>query len=250
MIRLIIFLSLLSKMYNSLVRVFLLLYFFIFSSFLLSDEISDPFENLNRKTFEFNENLDEKFARPVAEAYSKFPPKIKIGISNFFNNLEEVDTFVNQLLQGKPKQSINDLTRFVINTTVGLGGFIDVASKIGLERHEEDFGQTLAVWGVGQGPYVMLPVLGPSTLRDTLSRPVSSFLSVTFHMTETDVNIALKGIDAIETREKLLGVESLLSGDKYSFVKDAYIQSMLYEIKDGIDVQDDFIDDMDDFLID
>jgi len=232
------------------VRAFVFIYIFIFSSFLLSDEVNDPFENLNRKTFEFNENLDEKFARPVAEAYSKFPPKIKIGISNFFNNLEEVDTFVNQLLQGKPKQSINDLTRFVINTTVGLGGFIDVASKIGLERHEEDFGQTLAVWGVGQGPYVMLPVLGPSTLRDTLSRPVSSFLSVTFHMTETDVNIALKGIDAIETREKLLGVESLLSGDKYSFVKDAYIQSMLYEIKDGIDVQDDFIDDMDDFLID
>ena len=231
-------------------RAFVFIYIFIFSSFLLSDEVKDPFENLNRKTFEFNENLDEKFARPVAEAYSKFPPKIKIGISNFFNNLEEVDTFVNQLLQGKPKQSINDLTRFVINTTVGLGGFIDVASKIGLERHEEDFGQTLAVWGVGQGPYVMLPVLGPSTLRDTLSRPVSSFLSVTFHMTETDVNIALKGIDAIETRERLLDVESLLSGDKYSFVKDAYIQSMNYEIKDGIDVEDEFIDDMDDFLID
>ena len=231
-------------------RVFVLIYIFIFSSFLSSDETKDPFENLNRKTFEFNENLDENFVMPVAEAYSKFPPKIKIGISNFFNNLEEVDTFVNQLLQGKPKQSINDLTRFLINTTVGLGGFIDVASKIGLERHEEDFGQTLAVWGVGQGPYIMLPVLGPSTLRDTLSRPVSSFLSVTFHMTETDVNIALKGIDAIETREKLLGIESLLSGDKYSFVKDAYIQSMMYEIKDGIDVKDDFIDDMDDFLID
>ena len=231
-------------------RVFVFIYIFIFSSFLSSDETKDPFENLNRKTFEFNENLDENFVMPVAEAYSKFPPKIKIGISNFFNNLEEVDTFVNQLLQGKPKQSINDLTRFVINTTVGLGGFIDVASKIGLERHEEDFGQTLAVWGVGQGPYIMLPVLGPSTLRDTLSRPVSSFLSVTFHMTETDVNIALKGIDAIETREKLLGIESLLSGDKYSFVKDAYIQSMMYEIKDGIDVKDDFIDDMDDFLID
>jgi phospholipid-binding lipoprotein MlaA len=96
----------------------------------------------------------------------------------------------------------------------------------------------------------MLPILGPSTLRDTLSRPVSSFLSVTFHMTETDVNIALKGMDAIETREKLLDVEALLSGDKYAFVKDAYIQSIYYEIKDGIDVEDDFIDDMDDFLID
>ena len=220
------------------------------STHVFGDEVNDPFENLNRKTFEFNENMDEKILKPIAETYSELPPKIKLVFSNFFNNLEEVDTFVNQLLQGKPKESINDFTRFIINTTIGLGGFIDVASKVGLERHEEDFGQTLAVWGVGQGPYIMLPILGPSTLRDTLSRPVSSFLSVTFHMTETDVNLALKGMDAIETREKLLDVEALLSGDKYAFVKDAYIQSMYYEIKDGEDVEDDFINDMDDFLID
>ena len=220
------------------------------STHAFGDDVNDPFENLNRKTFEFNENMDEKILKPIAEAYSELPPKIKLGFSNFFNNLEEVDTFVNQLLQGKPKESINDFTRFIINSTIGLGGFIDVASKVGLERHEEDFGQTLAVWGVGQGPYIMLPILGPSTLRDTLSRPVSSFLSVTFHMTETDVNLALKGMDAIETREKLLDVEALLSGDKYAFVKDAYIQSMYYEIKDGEDVEDDFINDMDDFLID
>jgi phospholipid-binding lipoprotein MlaA len=222
----------------------------IFTAAIYSNEVNDPFENINRKTFEFNENLDEKILKPTAKFYSKFPPRIKNGITNFFNNLEEVDTCVNQLLQGKPKKSANDLTRFLINSTVGLGGFIDVASKMGLERHEEDFGQTLAVWGVGEGPYIMLPALGPSTLRDTFSKPVSSFLSVTFHMTETDVNIALKSIDAIETRERLLDVESLLSGDKYAFVKDAYIQSIQYEVKDGIDVQDDFVDDMDDFLID
>ena len=222
----------------------------IFSGGIYSNEVNDPFENINRKTFEFNENLDEKILKPTAKFYSKFPPRIKNGITNFFNNLEEVDTCVNQLLQGKPKKSANDLTRFLINSTVGLGGFIDVASTMGLERHEEDFGQTLAVWGVGEGPYIMLPGLGPSTLRDTFSKPVSSFLSVTFHMTETDVNIALKSIDAIETRERLLDVESLLSGDKYAFVKDAYIQSIKYEVKDGINVQDDFVDDMDDFLID
>ena len=230
-------------------RIFIIISF-IFSATIYSSEVNDPFENINRKTFEFNENLDEKILKPTAKFYSKFPPRIKNGITNFFNNLEEVDTCVNQLLQGKPKKSANDLTRFLINSTVGLGGFIDVASKMGLERHEEDFGQTLAVWGVGEGPYIMLPGLGPSTLRDTFSRPVSSFLSVTFHMTETDVNIALKSIDAIETRERLLDVESLLSGDKYAFVKDAYIQSIKYEVKDGIDVQDDFVDDMDDFLID
>jgi len=230
-------------------RIFIVISF-IFSATIYASEVNDPFENINRKTFEFNENLDEKILKPTAKFYSKFPPRIKNGITNFFNNLEEVDTCVNQLLQGKPKKSANDLTRFLINSTVGLGGFIDVASKMGLERHEEDFGQTLAVWGVGEGPYIMLPGLGPSTVRDTFSRPVSSFLSVTFHMTETDVNIALKSIDAIETRERLLDVESLLSGDKYAFVKDAYIQSIKYEVKDGIDVQDDFVDDMDDFLID
>ena len=227
---------------------FLSVIFFI--NYLSADEVRDPYENFNRKTFEFNEKLDEKILRPIAKTYSKFPPKVKNGVSNFFNNLEDVETSINQLLQGKPKKSINDISRFIINSTIGLGGFIDVASKIGLERHEEDFGQTLAVWGVGQGPYIMLPGLGPSTLRDTFSRPVSSFTSVTFHMTDADVNIALKTIDAIETRERLLDVESLLSGDKYSFVKDAYIQSLNYEIADGIDVQDDFIDDMEDFLID
>ena len=216
----------------------------------VTEEVNDPFEEINRKTYAFNEKLDEILVKPIAETYSKAPPKIKNGVTNFFNNLEEVDTFINQLLQGKPKKSLNDLTRFIINTTIGLGGFIDVASRMGLQRHEEDFGQTLAVWGVSEGPYIMLPFLGPSTLRDTVSRPVSSFLSVSFHMTETDVNIALKSIDALETRERLLDVESLLSGDKYSFVKDAYIQSIMYEVKDGINVDDSFVDDMEDFLID
>jgi Surface lipoprotein len=207
-------------------------------------------KELNRKTFESNEKLDSTILRPTAEVYSNFPPKVKTGVTNFFNNLEEIDTSVNQLLQGKPKKALNDMTRFIINSTIGIAGLFDVASKMGLERHEEDFGQTLAVWGVPEGPYIMLPFLGPSTLRDTASLPVSSFLSVPFHMTDTDANIALKSIDALETRERLLEVESLISGDKYSFVKDAYNQSMDYEIKDGIDVKDDFVDDMDDFLID
>ena len=228
----------------------LLITIFLLVPIVISEEVSDPFEDLNRVAFQFNENLDENFLKPIAKTYSRFPPKIKLGVTNFFNNLEDVETSLNQFLQGKPKKSLNDITRFIINSTIGLAGFIDVASKIGLDRHEEDFGQTLAVWGVGSGPYIMLPAFGPSTLRDTLSRPVSSFSSITFHMTDADVNIALKSIDAIETRERLLDVESLLSGDRYSFVKDAYMQSMSYEIKDGIDVEDKFIDDMDDFLID
>ena len=222
----------------------------LFSSFISSEEVSDPFEDINRLTFEINETLDKVIARPTANFYSKFPTPIKKGVTNLFDNLEEINTSVNQALQGKPLIALNDISRFVINSTIGIAGIFDVATAMGLKRHEEDFGQTLAVWGVPAGPYVMLPVLGPHTLRDLLGRPVSSFLSVTFHMTESDVNFGLNMIDALETRERLLEVESLLSGDKYYFVRDSYIQYLDYEIKDGINVQDDFADDMDDFLID
>ena len=226
------------------------LIFILFNSSLYAEDINDPFEDINRVTFEFNESLDRIFLKPVATTYSKAPKPIKKGDTNFFNNLEEVETTVNQVLQGKPMLALNDLTRFVINSTIGLGGFIDVGTKIGLTRHEEDFDQTLALWGVPSGPYIMLPALGPSSLRDTLSRPFSSFLSVTFHMTESDVNIALKGIDALETRERLLEIESLIYGDRYDFVKDSYIQYLNYEVKDGVDVEDEFLEEMDDFLID
>lgn len=226
------------------------LIFILFCSSLYSEGIDDPFEGFNRATFEFNESLDRNFLKPVAQAYSKTPKPLKKGVTNFFNNLEEVETSVNQLLQGKPLKAINDLSRFVINTTVGIAGVFDFASKIGLVRHEEDFDQTLALWGIPSGPYIMLPALGPSTVRDTLSRPFTSFLSVTFHMTEADVNLVLKSMDALETRERLLEIESLIYGDRYDFVKDSYVQYMEYEVKDGIGVQDEFLDEMDDFLID
>lgn len=222
---------------------------FLSVSLIYAEDINDPFEDINRITFKFNESLDNNFLKPVALTYSKTPKPIKKGISNFFDNLEEIETSVNQILQGKPKLAINDFSRFIINSTIGLGGFLDVATKIGLTRHEEEFDQTLALWGVPSGPYIMLPGLGPSTLRDTLARPFSSFLSVTFHMTESDVNLALKGMDALETRERLLEIESLIYGDRYNFVRDSYVQYMNYEINDGVDVEDEFIDDMDDLLI-
>ena len=213
-------------------------------------EINDPFEDLNRASFQINETVDSVILKPVAVTYSKTPTPIKYGITNFFRNLKEVDNTVNQLLQGKPKLAANDLSRFVINSTIGLGGLIDVASNMGLERHDEDFGQTLGVWGIPSGPYLMIPMLGPSSTRDLLSRPISSFLGGTFHMDDSNVRISLTALDAIETRERLLDVESLMSGDKYDFVRDSYSQSREYEIKDGIDIEDDFVDDMDDFLID
>ena len=213
-------------------------------------EINDPFEELNRTSFQINETVDSVILKPIAVTYSKAPTPMKYGITNFFRNLKEVDNTFNQLLQGKPKLALNDLSRFVINSTIGLGGLIDVASNMGLERHDEDFGQTLGVWGIPSGPYLMIPMLGPSSTRDLLSRPISSFLGGTFHMDDNNVRISLTALDAIETRERLLDVESLLSGDKYDFVRDSYSQSREYEIKDGIDIEDDFVDDMDDFLID
>ena len=225
------------------------LFVLLFSLPVFSEEISDPFEDLNRDIFIFNEKLDEKLLKPAAIAYRKVTPQFaRSGVTNFFNNLEEIDTTINQVLQGEIKYAFNDAGRFVINTTIGLFGLIDVASKMGLERHEEDFGQTLGVWGFNSGPYIMIPFLGPSNPRDLLSRPISSFLSGTFAMEDNDVKLTLIGIDALETRERLLDAETLIIGDKYIFVKDAYVQSREYEINNGSTENDEFLDDMDDIF--
>ena len=217
---------------------------------LIFAEVNDPLEEVNRTFFNINEKVDEVALKPIALTYSKTPDPIKNGITNFFRNLKEIDNTLNQVLQGKPKYAANDFSRFLINSTLGLGGILDPASSMGLERHDEDFGQTLGLWGVSPGPYLMVPFLGPSSTRDLLSRPISSFLEVTFHMDDSNVRLSLSALDAIETRERLLEVESLLSGDKYNFVRDSYSQSREYEIKDGLNIEDAFTDDMDDFLID
>jgi phospholipid-binding lipoprotein MlaA len=225
------------------------LLFLLLSFPLFADEINDPIEDLNRDIFIFNEKLDEKILKPAALAYRKVTPQFaRSGVTNFFNNLEEIDTTINQLLQGEIKYAFNDTGRFLINSTIGLFGLIDVASKMGLERHEEDFGQTLGVWGFDSGPYIMIPFLGPSNPRDLLSRPISSFLSGTFAMEDDDVKFTLVGIDALETRERLLDAETLIIGDKYIFVKDAYIQSREYEINNGSTKDDEFLDDMEDIF--
>ena len=128
--------------------------------------VDDPFEEYNRKIWAFNEFLDDNLAKPTAEVYTSITPNfIEIGISNFFRNLNELDNTANQLLQGRPLLAVNDFSRFLINSTLGLGGFIDIGSRFGLERHDEDFGQTLGSWGVGPGPFLMIPIYGPSTPR-------------------------------------------------------------------------------------
>ena len=229
----------------------LLLLIFVVSNSTFSEEIHDPFEDFNRITFNINDSLDNKIAKPVAVVYGDITPQfIQNRITRFFKNLAEIDTFINQALQGKPKLAINDFGRFAINTSIGLFGFFDVATKMGLEAHDEDFGQTLGVWGVPDGPYLMLPIIGPSNARDLMSRPISSFLSGTFAMTDTDVKLTLTALDALETRERYLDFEAMITGDRYTFVKDAYVQSRDYEIFDGEMTEDDFLEDMDDFLID
>ena len=229
-------------------------YILIYLSFLLSFQslaADDPFEDYNRKIWAFNEFLDDNFAKPTAEVYTSIAPNfVEIAISNFFRNLNELDNTANQLLQGKPLLTVNDFSRFLINTTIGLGGFIDVGSSFGLERHDEDFGQTLGAWGVGSGPFLMLPLYGPSTPRGLAGRSVSSVLSGTFAIEETDVRIGITALDALETRARYLEVETLIIGDRYSFIRDSYMQYQEFESSNGENQSDDFVDDMDDFLLD
>ena len=211
----------------------------------------DPFEDYNRKIWAFNEYLDDNFAKPTAEVYTSITPDfIEIGISNFFRNLNELDNTANQLLQGRPLLAINDFSRFIINSTLGLGGFFDVGLSLGLERHDEDFGQTLGTWGVESGPFLMIPLYGPSTPRGLAGRSVSSVLSGTFAIEETDVRIGITALDALETRARYLEVETLIIGDRYSFIRDSYMQYQAFESSNGEEMSDDFVDDMDDFLLD
>lgn len=208
----------------------------------------DPYENLNRVVFDISDSLDESFLKPAAQVYSDYTPLfIKDSVTNFFYNLTEIDTVMNQLLQGKPKLAAQDSLRFLINTTMGFGGIFDVASRIGFERHDEDFGQTLGVWGVEAGPYVFVPFVGPSTIRDLVGIPLSWYVSGTFAIEDNKTKIFFSVLDVIETRERLLAAENLIIGDKYEFVKDVFMQSREHEVKDG-DVEDQFLNEFEDEL--
>lgn len=208
----------------------------------------DPYETLNRVVFNISDSLDESFLKPTAQVYSNYTPLfIKDSVTNFFYNLTEIDTVINQLLQGKPKLAAQDSLRFLINTTMGFGGIFDVASRIGFERHDEDFGQTLGVWGVETGAYVFVPFVGPSTIRDLVGIPLSWYVSGTFAIEDNKTKIFFSVLDVIETRERLLAAENLIIGDKYEFVKDVFMQSREHEVKDG-DVEDQFLTEFEDEL--
>jgi phospholipid-binding lipoprotein MlaA len=212
----------------------------------LSHADSDPFEDINKITHNLNQTLDLQVASPVARFYKRITPDLlERGITNFTRNIEDLSIAVNNMLQGKVNEGVSDLFRFTINSTLGVAGFIDVSAGLGFEKHDEDFGQTLAVWGVNEGPYIVLPGLGPSTLRDTLAMIPDSFLTPLWLIDHDRTSYSLTAIDLVDTRARYLGLESVVIGDEYLFYKDAYLQSREFEVKDG-EIEDDF-DEFDDF---
>ena len=224
---------------------FLFLFFISTFSIAENEDVNvDPFESTNRIVFEISDDLDTMIIRPVAEIYRDVTPRfIKNSVTNFFYNLSEVDTIINQLLQGKIVLAGQDSLRFLINSTIGIVGFVDVATRVGFERHDEDFGQTLGYWGVPAGPYVFLPLIGPSTIRDSFSKPTSWFLSGNLSVSDEEAKIIINLLDAVETRERLLVAEKLIVGDKYEFVKSVYLQTRNDLVFDG-EVEDEFLTDL------
>lgn len=196
----------------------------------------DPWEGLNRAVYNVNDALDAALLKPVATGYQKTVPEpARDGVKNFFGNLGDVWSTVNLLLQGKVVESARMTLRVASNTLFGLGGVLDPATEFGLERHAEDFGQTLGFWGVPPGPYVVLPLLGPSTLRDTAALPVDFKGGALGYVNDTGAVVTLSGLRVVSTRAGLLSAERLLADvalDKYSFLRDAYLarrRSLVYD---------------------
>lgn len=208
---------------------------------------NDPLERFNRSMYIFNDKLDQYVLKPVATGYDKVTPApVQKGVSNFFSNLDDILVMANDLLQLKLLQFGSDLGRFVVNSTLGIGGLIDWASDIGLPKHNEDFGQTLGYWGMPSGPYLVLPLLGPSTVRDTTGLvidgerldPIWNKLEdgAPFKRRELDVALGLSALKVVDVRASLLKSESILDEaalDKYSFIREAYLQRRQHLVYDG-----------------
>lgn len=204
----------------------------------------DPYESLNRKVFEFNDKLDANVLKPVAETYQKVVPSmVRSGVSNVLGNLGDVWSAVNQLLQGKVGNAGEMTFRVLTNTVFGIGGLMDPATELGMERRREDFGQTLGRWGVPSGPYVVLPLLGSSTARDTAATPVDMYASLDTQLTSgTSATLGVSVLKVVNTRANLLGASQLLDQialDRYSFIRDAYLARRRSQVYDGNPPDDD-----------
>ena len=223
-----------------------------FEEEFIDDDLSlgsngDPWEGFNRKVASFNDGVDTYFFRPIAQGYRAVTPQpVDDAVSNFFGNLGEIFVIVNDLLQFKFKQAASDTGRFVVNSTIGFFGFFDVASKIGLEKHSEDFGQTLGYWGVGPGPYLVLPFLGPSNVRDAFGLVPRYTLDELDLITEIDdipTRNSVTGLSLIDLRADLIPSEGLIQGDRYTFFRNFYQQRREYLVRDGEVQEDAFTDD-------
>jgi phospholipid-binding lipoprotein MlaA len=198
----------------------------------------DPWESFNRSVFEFNEGLDKYLLKPVVAAYRFILPEIvRDGIYNFFSNYSDIYTALQNLLQGKPDLAFNDLMRVAVNTIFGLGGLMDVATPGGLPKHKEDWGQTFGVWGVPSGPYLVLPFFGPSTIRDTFGTAADLETDYLFkYIPDVGLRNSITGLRVINARNTFYEAGDLLDGaalDKYSFIRDAYLQRREYQINEG-----------------
>lgn len=203
---------------------------------IVTPDPRDPLESINRATYAFNDGLDRALVKPVAQTYARsLPQPIQTGVSNFFSNAKYPVTLANNILQGKLAHAVNDVGRLLLNTTLGLGGFLDPATRIGLERFDEDFGQTLGKWGLPPGPYLMVPFLGPYTLRDGLGGFADDFAEPRGYITDTTARWSMWAGDKLDRRVRLLEADSVLerTGDAYAFVRSAYLQRREYQVKDG-----------------
>jgi len=197
----------------------------------------DPWEGFNRKSYAFNDAVDRAVLKPVATGYVKVVPAFaREGVNNFFDNLDDIGTGLNNILQGKPRDGVSDLGRFVVNSVFGVFGLWDVATPLGLEKHNEDFGQTLGVWGVQSGPYLVLPLLGPSSARDAPARIVDPSWFYSEYVNPESLYWGVWGLDKVRIRANLFQAEGVLKEaalDQYSFVRDAWLQRRRSQVYDG-----------------
>jgi len=225
-------------------QIFLILFLFISPSQADIGQINtylddiDPLEEINRPIFDFNQTLDQNFIEPIAVSYrDNTPESVKKGVSNFFSNLGEVSTLANQILQFKVQDSFSTLSRFLLNTTIGLAGIFDPASELGLTKKNEDFGQTLGFWGVPEGPYFVIPILGPSTLRDSAGLYVDMTSDVNLiNNLDTNAEIAAISMKMVDKRVELLPATDLVnrSFDPYTTMRSSYLQKRRKDVNDGV----------------
>ncbi|HSG57938.1 MAG TPA: VacJ family lipoprotein [Woeseiaceae bacterium] len=210
-----------------------------------SEAAIDPFESFNRKMYALNMSVDKVALKPIAKGYKRFVPSpMRRGFANIFTNFRAPGSAVNNFLQGKPKRGFNELGRFLFNSTLGIGGIFDVATAGGMERHEENFSQTLAVWGLPEGPYLVLPVLGPHSLLDAAGVPLDYYADLNTHLT-AGVKDRLYLFRLVDARARLLAADTLLdsSNDPYVTLREAYLQNREFAVYDGEPPEDpDFLE--------